>query len=58
MIDLTETSIFERNKMMLIHDTHASRENSHLIDEMLLYDHEIGKYLEEAYYEASQLAVY
>lgn len=34
------------------------RENSSLIDEMLLMDHETSKLLEESMFEADQLAVF
>lgn len=44
--------------MDYLNDTHPMRENSSLIDEMLLMDHETSKLLEESMYEADQLAVF
>ena len=57
MTDVWETILYNSPKMKLIETDHPSRENSSLIDDMLLYDHEPSKYIEEAMFEANELAV-
>lgn len=58
LIDIVEFGAFNKYKMDYLNDTHPMRENSSLIDEMLLMDHETSKLLEESMYEADQLAVF
>ena len=57
MDELIEIGLFERFKFKYLNDTHPMRENSHLIDEMLLMDHETSKFLEESMFEGNQFAV-